>query len=81
MIVTFDPEADAIYVAFGPRRAGDVARTVELGDERQADYDAEGNLLGVEFLGVSQGLNLDGVPREDAIREALLDAAARLPVA
>lgn len=68
MMLTYDPEADAMYVSFVRRHDGDVARTIELGDDRQADYGEDGTLLGVEFLGVSAGLNLDGVPREDDIR-------------
>ncbi len=69
LLVRFDPEADALYVAFGERRA--VARTVELGDGRQVDYDADGGLLGVEFLNVSDGLNLNGVPHQDEVAAAL----------
>lgn len=71
MIVTYDPEADALYISFRPRRAGDAIRTVELGDERQVDYGEDGALLGVEFLGVRHGINLDDVPRVDEVRAAI----------
>lgn len=71
MTIRFDPDADALYVAFADRRAGDVARTEELGDGRQVDYDASGAILGVEFLFVSQGLNLTGVPRADEVAAAI----------
>lgn len=70
MMVTYDPDADALYVSFEPRGAGDVVRTVELGDGRQVDYGAEDLLLGVEFLGVSQGVNLTDVPRVEDVRAA-----------
>ncbi len=47
---------------------------------RLVDYDAAGNVLGVEFMWASNGLDLDGVPQAEAIRQALqslkdLDAA------
>lgn len=71
MLITFDPLADAIYVSLRRRSDGDVARTEELGDDRQVDYNAEGDLLGVEFLGVSQGLNLEGVPHASEIEAGL----------
>jgi len=71
ILIRFDPEADALYVVFADRQPGDVARTEEIGDGRQVDYDAGGALLGVEFRGVSQGVNLADVPRADEVSAAL----------
>jgi len=78
-MVSYDPEADALYVSFRLRSAGDVVRTVEIGDGRQVDYAADGEVLGVEFLAVSEGLNLDGVPHREQVQSAV-GALARLPV-
>ena len=67
----YDPDADALYVELATRLPADVARTVEIGAGRQVDYDASGSILGVEFLEVSAGVHLEGVPHADEIREAL----------
>jgi uncharacterized protein YuzE len=64
MRLEFSAEEDAAYVYFAP---GDHARTVHLDDSRNVDYDANGRVLGVEFLGVSKGIELDGLPEADAL--------------
>ncbi|MEX2372394.1 MAG: DUF2283 domain-containing protein, partial [Dehalococcoidia bacterium] len=58
-------------VAFLKRQPGDVALTEEIGDGRQIDYNEAGEILGVEFLFVSDGLNLQGVPRAEEVNAAL----------
>ena len=45
--VSYDPEADAIYVRL---RAGKPSRTLGVTDGVQADIDRSGHLLGVEIL-------------------------------
>jgi uncharacterized protein YuzE len=59
MYLTYDEQADAVYVQFG---RSNVARTEELSDSVAVDYDAAGQPLGVEFLNVSFGIDLDQVP-------------------
>jgi uncharacterized protein YuzE len=71
VFVHYDPDVDALYVDLETRSDGDVHRTVELDASRLIDYDAAGQVLGVEFLGASDGINLDGVPHAEAIRGAL----------
>jgi uncharacterized protein YuzE len=51
LLITYDPEAGAAYVYVGA--PGYSARTVELDDSTMADYDETGEVIGVEFLGVS----------------------------
>ena len=68
MLVHYDSEADAIDVHL---RDGVFARTRELDENRLVDYDAEGNVLAVEFLFVSKGIDLTGVPCADLVAEAL----------
>jgi uncharacterized protein YuzE len=76
MLVSYDPEADAVYVSLRPLAVDEaVHRTVELDEQRNIDYDANGEPVGVEFLWVSDGIDLAGVPRSDEIRDLLL----RLP--
>jgi uncharacterized protein YuzE len=69
--IRFDPEADAVAVDFRPRSPGDVARTQQIDERRLVDYDAAGQPLGVEFLFVSDGVDLEGVPHADEVRRAL----------
>ena len=71
--VEYDPEADAVYVRLNDRR---YARTEELDDYRNIDYDADGCAIGVEFLYVSKGVDLNEVPQATAVAEAL----RRLPI-
>lgn len=68
MYLTYDEQADAVYVQF---RRSTVTRTEELSDNVAVDYDAEGRPLGVEFLNVSIGIDLDQVPRRAQVAKLL----------
>jgi hypothetical protein len=58
-----------VYVYFERR---DVDRTDQFSDRVNVDFAADGTAFGVEFLAVSQGIELDRVPhRADVAR--LLD--------
>jgi uncharacterized protein YuzE len=50
--ITYDPEADAVYIAVGP---GKVERTEETGPFVY-DVDATGRVLGIEILSASKVL-------------------------
>jgi uncharacterized protein YuzE len=66
MYLTYDETADAVYVYFERR---DVDRTDQLTDRVNVDYAADGIPIGVEFLDVSLGIDLDNVPhRADLAR-------------
>jgi uncharacterized protein YuzE len=49
MIFEYDSEADAAYVKIAD---GEIADTREITDGIIIDYDAEGNILGVEILSI-----------------------------
>ncbi|NEX16600.1 MAG: hypothetical protein C1943_08230 [Halochromatium sp.] len=51
MKLEFDPEADAAYVEIS---CSEVEATKPIAPEINADYDAEGHLVGLEVLAVSQ---------------------------
>ena len=68
MQVQYDTEADALYVRL---EAGEVARTRRLDSSRAVDYRADGAVVGVEFLSVSKGVRLEGVPEVERIGAAL----------
>jgi uncharacterized protein YuzE len=71
--IEHDPEADAVYVPFAP--SGTIraqrARTRRLDRRRFVDETADGTVLGVEILAVSEGADLTGLPRADEIAAAL----------
>ena len=68
MYVEYDSEADAIYIKF--REGAGRLSTRRLDDRRMIDTDEDGD-VGVELLFVSQGIDLDGLPRGDEIAAAL----------
>jgi uncharacterized protein YuzE len=68
MRVEFDREADAIYVTL---RDGKYRRGKDLDDHRRVDYDADGNPIGIEFLFVSHGVNVDDIPASEQVAAEL----------
>jgi len=68
----YDSEADVIFLAL--RRAeGGEAGGKRLDQGRIAHLDQAGHIFAYEFLGVSRGVSLTGIDRDDAgrIREAI----------
>ena len=51
MKITFDKEADALYIEFSE---GEFAKNKKIDDSTIIDFDKEGNILGIEILGVSK---------------------------
>lgn len=66
--VVMSKEADAAYVYL---RWGRPACSKELGNGRIVDYADGGQVLGVRFLRVSHGLEVDDIPEHDEIRALL----------
>lgn len=66
--VTLNEVGDILYVRL---RNGDVAKTQAYGDDRLVDFDAEGLVIGAEFVGVEGKLDLRGLPDSERIRDAL----------
>jgi len=67
MKVTYDPEADALYIQLRPLAPG-TARCQELSDDVTVDYGPDGKLAGIEVLDASAvlGEDLDRVVLEIA---------------
>jgi uncharacterized protein YuzE len=57
---TYDRQADALYIRVA-REDIAIARTVARTDDLMLDYDADGRLVGVEVLGVSDVSDLRAV--------------------
>ncbi len=68
MDIRYDTDADAMFVWFRDR--GPHLRARILDDRRFVQVDDDG-IAGIEFLDVSSGIDLDGVPHADEIRRAL----------
>jgi uncharacterized protein YuzE len=53
--VHYDRDADALYAAIPGRESARVARTVPATEDYDymIDYDADGQIIGIEILGVS----------------------------
>jgi uncharacterized protein YuzE len=64
----YSETADALYVYFSDEPSD---RTESLDDRRMIDWTGDGRLVGVEFLDVSAGVDLNGVPHSDQIASLL----------
>ncbi len=69
MQVQYDPEADAMYVRV--RESEGSIRTERIDDRRLVDYNAGGDVVGVELLSVSLGVDLSGLPEGPRIADAM----------
>lgn len=68
MKIEVDRRVDAAYFQFS---AAESARQEKIDDARVIDYDANGDVVGVEFISPSRGMDLAGVPMAAEIaREA-----------
>jgi uncharacterized protein YuzE len=75
VIFSHDPEADVIYITIGNRRYD---HGKDLDEERRIDYDADGNVLGIELLCVSHGVITDNLPFRAEIESYLEDKGIKI---
>ncbi len=66
--IEHDVQANALYVYL---RDAPYAYGKSLDDARHIDYGADDQPIGVEFLNVSRGVKVDGVPEQRRIGRAL----------
>ena len=64
MTLELDTQANAAYVQIAKKS---VASTRELDSQRIVDYDAHGEIIGIEFLTVSRGVDLRDLPHRDQL--------------
>jgi len=60
---------DALVVEFAP--ASEYDHSHPLGEDRVIHYSADNHPIGVKFLRVSRGINLDGIPHREQIAKRL----------
>jgi len=70
MRLEHDRQADAIYVYLNDKP---YARGKDLDNERRIDYAPDGTPMGIEFLCVSDGVNLTDIPCRAEIERLLED--------
>jgi uncharacterized protein YuzE len=58
MEITYDKEADAMYIEF---RSGNFAKNKKIDDFTIIDLDAEDNILGIELLDVSKRIPVESL--------------------
>jgi len=68
MRLEHDSEADAIYVYLSDAPVG---YSTILDDARNLDYSADGQVIGVELLNVSRGVDLRDIPYQAEIGHLL----------
>ena len=68
MELTYDDEADAIYIGL---RDGKPRGARETSPHTLVHYGAEGQVIGVEFLVLSQAIDLTGVPEAERVTALL----------
>ncbi len=71
LMIEYTPDDDALHVSFREIEPGEVVANRELDERRIVDLAIADEVVGVEFLGVSEGIDLSGVPRAADIRQAL----------
>ena len=69
MKIEYDETADALHITL---RDQPWASSRALDDTRNIDYSATGEVIGVELLCASHGVDLSGVPESNRIEKALL---------
>jgi uncharacterized protein YuzE len=73
MLVTYDADADAVYVYLRDVNH-EVDDTRAIDGDRNVDYLGDVP-LGIEFLNASRGLRLEGLPEKEAVAALLRDEA------
>ncbi len=63
-MITYSDESDAVYIQLSDAK---IVRTQVIDDARFVDYDANGDVVGVELLGASGGLDLRGLPEHQRL--------------
>jgi len=63
-MITYSQESNAVYIQLSDEA---VVRTHPIDDARIVDYDAEGHVVGVEFLGASAGIDLRDLPEHERL--------------
>jgi uncharacterized protein YuzE len=72
MRLEYDPEADAVYIWL--REGVPFAFNLNLDDGRNISYGPDEQPIGIELLGVSQGVDLTDLPQRAEVARLLANA-------
>lgn len=75
--VTYDPQADALYVLLSDLH---VKKTATLDDLRNIDYSDDGTVVGVEFIGAKGGVDLSDLPFAPTIEKVIGESGLNIPI-
>ena len=79
MRLEYDPRGDIAYIHIASDANATVVHTERVGEteeyERGIDFDADGQIVGYEFMNASRGLSLDSLPHRDDIAEFIASVA------
>jgi len=70
-MVTYDPDADALYVRLSDAK---VSATKTLNDLRLIDVASDGVVIGIEFIDASGGVDLRDVPFRPKVEKLIGDS-------
>ncbi len=71
MKLKLDPEANAAYIRFSDQQSVDTRNAPRNGGDVFIDQTKDRTAVGVEILGVRQGVDLPGIPEADQVAELL----------
>lgn len=76
--VNFDHEFPSMYVKLRDTEYGGPGP--DLGDDRHINLDVDGNVLGISFLNIDDGIDLEGIPEEalPMVKRLLEDAGVEV---
>jgi uncharacterized protein YuzE len=64
LMLTYSEDGDIVYIRLTDKK---VAHTKTIDDLRIIDYDEDWNVVGVELIGASDGMDLRGLPEHDRL--------------
>jgi len=71
----YDHEADAVYIRISTLEHH---HSQELDDSRFIDYAEDGSVIGVELLYVSGGVDTEGLPHREEIKQLLSEKGIKV---
>jgi len=75
MKFSYDSKADAIYITVSNNRYN---HGKDIDEERRIDYDATGNVIGIELLCVSTGVITDDLPYRAEVESYLEEKGIKI---
>ncbi len=72
MKIRHDPKADAVYIQLSDKNVVKTKTVRGNMSDAAVDYDIDGDVVGIELLGVRTGIDIKGLPNAEEVSKALL---------